>query len=144
MKTKFYLVSTILAGFLSVAGHRVALAQCDKTVTLTASSTNYLDDKGTITRTVDEGVVITVTKTDLTIVPGNDHELGGKITSYTCDWKVPYKEGRSVIKATVSKDGTNEMHATVTIEGKDGKVTLTFEVEERVGRKIQVVADKFE
>jgi len=41
-------------------------------------------------------------------------------------------------------DGGTDMHVTITIEGKAGKVTLTFEAEEMPGRKIRVVADKFE
>ncbi|RYU90477.1 hypothetical protein EWM62_07410 [Mucilaginibacter terrigena] len=144
MKAKHSFKIAILAGFFLMAGGRVALAQCDKTATLTASATSYLDAQGTIIKTVDAGAVISITKTDLTITPDSDHAMSGKITSATCDWKVPFKEGKTVVKAVMSKDGTDEKHVTVTIDGKDGKVALTFEAEEMPGKKIQVVADKFE
>jgi len=145
MKTKFNFKTTILALLLFVAGSTAAFAQCDKTATLTSSTTNYVDDKGVVQRSKEENVIITITPTDLTIVPGDDdHKMTGKITSKTCDWKIPFKEGKSVIKSTVSGNSGDEKHATVTIEGKDGKVTLTFETEETVGKKIQVVADRFE
>ncbi|MES2063994.1 MAG: hypothetical protein V4456_18875 [Bacteroidota bacterium] len=144
MKTTSILKATIAALFLMVAGSTAAFAQCDKTVTLTSSKTNHLDESGNVERSKDETVVITITPTDITIVPGDEeHKMTGKITSKTCDWKVPFKEGKMVIKSLVSGDGNDEKDITLTIEGKNGKVVLTFEA---VGmtRKIQVVADKFE
>ena len=144
MKTTSILKTTIAALFLLVAGTSVSLAQCDKTVTLTSSKTTHLDGNGNVSKTKDENAVITISSTDITIVPGDeDHKMTGKITSKTCDWKVPYKEGKMVVKSIVSGDGGDEKDITVTIEGKDGKVTLTFEAVGLNG-KIQVVADKFE
>ncbi|MGY4538485.1 hypothetical protein ACVW0P_002905 [Mucilaginibacter sp. UYNi724] len=141
MKTKT-LSSAVFALFLVIAGSTTTFAQCDKTATLTSSNTNYLDDKGTVLKSNNEETVITITKTDLTIAPG-DHQMTGKITSSTCDWKVPFKEGKTVVKSLMTGDGEDK-HVTITIEGKAGKVTLTFEAEEMPGKKIQVVADKFE
>lgn len=141
MKTKT-LTSAVFALFLVIAGSTTTFAQCDKTATLTSSSTDYLDDKGTVLKSNNEQTVITITKTDLTIAPG-DHQMSGKITSSTCDWKVPFKEGKTVVKSLMTGDGEDK-HVTITIEGKAGKVTLTFEAEEMPGKKIQVVADKFE
>lgn len=144
MKTRAILKTTIAALFLLVAGTTASLAQCDKTVTLTSSKTTHLDGNGNVSKTKDETAVITISSTDITIVPGDeDHKMTGKITSKTCDWKVPYKEGKMVVKSIVSGDGGDEKDITVTIEGKDGKVTLTFEAVGLNG-KIQVVADKFE
>ncbi len=130
--------------FLVAAGSTIAFAQCDKTATLTSSKTTHLDENGNVERTKDENAVITITATDITIAPGDEeHKMTGKITSKTCDWKVPFKEGKMVIKGIVSGDGGNDKDITVTIEGKNGKVTLTFEAVGMTG-KIQVVADKFE
>lgn len=144
MKTTSILKTTIAALFLMVAGSTISFAQCDKTATLTSSKTNHLDESGNISRTKDEKAVITITPTDITIVPGDEeHKMTGKITSKTCDWKVPFKEGKTVIKSIVSGDGGDDKDITVTIEGKAGKVTLTFEAVGLNG-KIQVVADKFE
>lgn len=142
MKTKFNLKTSLFSLLLILAGTTVTFAQCDKTATLKSSTTSYVDDKGTVLRSKEEETTVTITKTDLTIAPG-DHEMTGKITYQTCDWKVPFKEGKTVVKALMSGDG-DDKHVTVTIEGKAGKVTLTFEAEEMIGKKIQVVADKFE
>ncbi|MET3981310.1 hypothetical protein ABIB62_003832 [Mucilaginibacter sp. UYP25] len=141
MKTKT-LTSAVFALFLVIAGSTTTFAQCDKTATLTSTSTDYLDDTGTVLKSNNEQTVITITKTDLTIAPG-DHQMSGKITSSTCDWKVPFKDGKTVVKSLMTGDGEDK-HVTITIEGKAGKVTLTFEAEEMPGKKIQVVADKFE
>jgi hypothetical protein len=144
MKTTSILKATIAALFLMIAGSTVAFAQCDKTVTLTSSKTNHLDENGNVESTKDENAVVTITPTDITIVPGDeDHKMTGKITSKTCDWKVPFKEGKMVIKSVVSGDDNDEKDITLTIEGKNGKVVLTFEAA-GMTKKIQVVADKFE
>ncbi|RYU90476.1 hypothetical protein EWM62_07405 [Mucilaginibacter terrigena] len=143
MKSKFTFRTLLLNMLLFAAGSTAAFAQCDKAVTLTSSSTNYINREGEV-RTKDEEVTVTINKTELTIIPGDvDKKMTGPISSNTCEWKVPFKEGKSVIKALLTRDGADR-HATVTIEGKDGKVTMTFEAEETMGRKIQVVADKFE
>ena len=139
---KLNLKTTLFTLLLSATGSVSAFAQCDKTATLTSSTTSYVDNTGAIIRSKDEDTKVTITKTDLTIAPG-EGEMTGKISSSTCDWKVPFKEGKTVIKALMTGDGPDK-HVTVTIEGKEGKVTLTFEAEEMPGKKIQVVADKFE
>ncbi|RFZ90703.1 hypothetical protein D0C36_17230 [Mucilaginibacter conchicola] len=142
MKSKI-LKTLVAAAFITFGATQITFAQCDKTVMLTSSETSFLDDKGEVTRTKAEDVKVTITPTDITIEPGDDPQMSGKITSKTCDWKVPYKEGKTVIKSTISGQG-DDKHITVTIEGKGGKVTLLFEAEEMKGKKIQVVADKFE
>lgn len=145
MKTKKILAGAALALLLVIAGSTISFAQCDKTVTITSSKTTHLDENGSVVRTKDETAVITISNTDITIVPGDEaHKMTGKISSKTCDWKVPFKEGKTVVKAIVSGDGGDEKNITVTIVGTGGKVTLTFEAEEMPGKKIQVVADKFE
>ena len=143
MRTKFTLKTIILALLLTVASGTV-FAQCDKTITLTASTTNYLNDKGVVERTKDEATVVTLNKKEITITTGdNSHQLTGAVKTYICNWTTPFKTGKTVI-TTVITDGGRDMNATVTIEGKDGKVTLTFEAVEMPGKKIQLLAEKFE
>ena len=144
MKTAFNLKKALIIIFLMVAGTTAGFAQCDQTVTLTSSKTNQFDEQGHIDSR-DENTVITISKTEITIVPGEDHKMSGPISSKTCDWQTPFKEGKTVIKAKLSdENGDHEKNATITITGVAGKVTLTFEAEEKPGKKIQVIADKFE
>ncbi|MFD1139683.1 hypothetical protein ACFQ4C_01120 [Larkinella insperata] len=122
-----------------------AYAQCDKDLALAVSNTEYLSATGAVERTVDEKSTIEINKTDVVIRPGNeDRKMNGKIQSNTCTWSVPYKEGKSVIKARFDDPSGNQQNAIITLEGKDGKITFLMEVAEMPDRKIRVNVDKFE
>jgi hypothetical protein len=141
--------STLIKIFLVLllaAGSQFCFAQCDTTVVLKSSKTNYLDDKGNVLkeREQEQQATITISKKRVVIVPGNDHEMVGDITSRTCEWKTPFKDGKMVLKATFENENGDQQHATITIAGVAGKVTLTYQAEERPEVKIQVVADSFE
>ncbi|MBK0377730.1 hypothetical protein [Mucilaginibacter segetis] len=144
MKTKIKLKKMILTLILLAAGSIVSYAQCGKNVLFSSVETIYLDADGDIQRTVDEPASIEYGKTNIKLTHGTENEeMNGIIKSNTCNWTVPFKEGKSVITATFSNNNGDEKDATITIEGKNGKVTLTFEMEDMSGRKIQVAADKF-
>ena len=57
------------------------------------------------------------------------HKMTGLIKSYAWNWEIPYKEGKTIV-TTVFTDGGKTFNATVTIEGKAGKVTATMEAAE--------------
>jgi len=129
---------------LLVAGTVISFAQCGKKVVLTTSKTDHLDANGTVTRTVDEKAVVVISQTTLNITVNDDHKMNGTIKSDSCFWKTPFKEGKTFIKATLSTDEGEEKNITITIEGKDGKVTLLFEIEGMPDDRIRIVANKFE
>lgn len=134
----------ILPVFL--VGALPGFSQCDKPVKLSVSKTEYLDRDGAVQRTVDENSTIDINATEVVIIPGGDPDkkMTGKIQSKTCTWSVPYKEGKSVVKATVADPSGDQKNATMTIEGKEGKLTFLMEVAEMPDRKIRVSVDKFE
>jgi hypothetical protein len=129
---------------LLIAGSTISFAQCDKKVMLTTSKTDHLDANGVVTRTVDEKAVVEIGKSDLTINVNDEHKMTGAIKSNSCNWKIPFKEGKTIIKATLSNDQGEDKNVTITIEGKDGKVTLLFEMEGEADDRIRVGIDKFE
>lgn len=136
---KFLLL--LLVGLSATSG----FAQCDKKVVLTASRTEYLDATGTLQRSVDEHTVIELGPAGISITPGREeNRMTGTIKSNTCNWTVPFKEGKSVIKSVLTDDRNAARNVTLTIEGKDGKVTLLAEVDEMPDRRIRVLLDKFE
>jgi hypothetical protein len=51
---------------------------------------------------------------------------------------VPFKEGKSTIKALFSEDNGEKRNVTLTLEGKEGKVTLLMEIKESPDRKIRI------
>jgi molybdopterin-binding protein len=121
-----------------------SFAQCGKDVILTSSKTEYVDTKGSVQRTVAEDSVIQVVKSEVTISPGGRDKMTGTVTSTACEWKQPFKEGKSTLEARFKNDNGEVRNATITIEGKAGKITFSLQEKERPDRIIRVTIDKFE
>ncbi|HEY8928083.1 MAG TPA: hypothetical protein VIM55_02770 [Mucilaginibacter sp.] len=132
----------ILTLSLLVALTTATFAQCDKTVVLNSSKTDHMDEAGTITHSENETAEIVIGKSAVDIAVNGEHKITAQIKSNTCNWTVPFKEGKTVIKATADQNG-EDRNITITIEGKDGKVTLLFEMENEPGDRIKVGIDKF-
>jgi hypothetical protein len=128
---------------LLVAGCTMSFAQCEKNLVLTSSKTEHMNADGVVQRTDDETAKIELSKTAVNVSVNDEHKITGTIKSQTCDWKVPFKEGKTVIKAAVSNDQGEERNVTITIEGKEGKVTLLFEMDGMPDDRIRVGIDKF-
>lgn len=127
---------------LLLAGYSFSYAQCDKKVTLSSSKTEYLGADSLVQRTEDEVSEVIFDKTSITVKRADKSPMTGTINSSTCNWTTPYKEGRMVLKTTFT-DGSESKDVTITVSGKDGKVTFLAEV---IGedRKIRLAVDKFE
>ena len=139
MKKLLFCFLILAAAFLNTR------AQCGKKSILTSSQTEYLDASGTLQRTVDEKSSMEFDSTGLIIITANgDQKMKGTIKMDSCSWKTPFKEGKLIIKSTITHDSGELMEATITIEGKKGVVTLYFESPQSPDTKIRVVADKFE
>jgi hypothetical protein len=141
MKTIALILSLLLAG------SAVSFAQCGKKFMITTAKTEHLDASGSVTRTDNEKAVVIIGKTDINITVTNandEHKMTGTIKSDTCNWPVAYKEGKTVLKAVITNDNGEDKDVTITITGKDGKVTLLFEMEGDGDDRIRVTADKFE
>lgn len=137
--------SIILALFLLVAGSSMSFAQCDKKVSLSSSRTQHLDAAGTLQETVDEQTTIEMSKSEITVITDNGNQkMTGMVKLNMCDWKIPFKEGKTVLSTTLSHDNGESKDFTLTIEGKDGKVTLLAESKDMPDRKIRLDLDKFE
>ena len=123
----------------------VTSAQCGKKAILSSSQTEYLDASGTLQRTVEEKSSVEFDSTGLIIITANgDQRMKGTIKMDSCSCKTPFKEGKLIFKSTITRDGGDLMEATITIEAKNGVVTLFFESPQSPDTKIRVVADKFE
>ena len=123
----------------------MSYAQCDKNFTLTSSKTEYYDGSGTLQRSVDEKGVIVITGKDLVITHGpNEEKMTGTVKYDTCSWKVPFKDGKVIIRTALTGDNGNTQNVTLTIEGKDGKITCTAVPDDDQNRQIRLTVDKFE
>lgn len=128
-----------------IAFGAMTYAQCDKKFSLSSSKTEYLNEKMELQRSVDEAVVITIDKTTITIDIDNADEkrMTGTVTPVSCQWKTPFGDGKMVLKADIKDQRGDTKSTTITIEGKDGKVTFLLELNDEKDKKIRLAADKF-
>ena len=131
---------------LTILGIVFSYAQCGKKQLITSAKTDYLDANGNLQRSVDENTTIEYDKSNITITidKGDSKVMSGPVKLDSCNWTVPYKDGKSIVKALVSDARGDAKNLTITIEGKDGKLTFLAEVEERPDMKIRLTIDKFE
>ena len=143
---KSFLMKKIISCFVVlIIAVTITYAQCSKKSILTSSQTEYFDASGTPKKTVDEKSSVEFDSTGLTIITANgDHTMKGTIKMDSCSWKTPFKEGKLSFKSTITRNGGDPMETTITIEGKNGVVTLYFESPQSPDTKIRIVADKFE
>jgi hypothetical protein len=132
-----------LSFLLIVVSSVTVIAQCNGNSVLTASQTIYLDSSNTVQRTVDEKSILEITKTDITITPGDDEVMKGPIKLQECKWATPFKEGKSVIKTTLSNNNET-INVTITIEGRGGVITMIASIDNEPNKRIKLVADKYE
>lgn len=133
-------------GLLLVAGTTATYAQCDKKVVVTSSKTEHLGADSSVIRTDDETDTVEFDKTTLNVTIHNaerDQKLKGTVNSYTCDWSSPFKEGKTVLKATLTNENGESRGLTITVTGKGGKVSFLADVEGE-DEKVRLVVDKFE
>ena len=123
----------------------IAKAQCGKHFTITTSRTEYIDSTGELQREEDENSTVEVSGSEIHINPGNDgqHIMKGKIKTTFCNWQVPYKEGKSIIKGELENEKQEVKAATLILEGKDGKQTAVFYFDAAPNRRIRLPLDSF-
>ncbi len=131
--------SILITLFVSVAGILSGFAQCEENAILTTSETNLTDVSGNPVGIKDEKTVLRFSKAAILLnIDGEDRgEL--KIVSQTCNWTIPYKEGKTIIQATM-----NDSDYTIIIEGKDSKVNLTAMKNSSDDNILSMIVDKFE
>ncbi|MEP7142108.1 MAG: hypothetical protein ABI707_04515 [Ferruginibacter sp.] len=120
----------------------ICLSQCDKKLILHASKTEYLDADSVLQKAVDENTIIEITRPGIIISPG-DKKMTGTINSDTCDWKIPFIEGKTILNATFKDEQGTTRNVIITIEGKDGKLGLLVRTE-GMPYLIRVPIDQFE
>ncbi len=118
-------------------------AQCDKKIMLSANSTEYLSGSGEVEKTDEQLTTVEYDAKEISIIAG-DNAMDGTVNSITCNWKTAFKEGKTIIKATISHPNGQKMNLILTIEGKDGKNMMTAVFEEMPDLKIRMPVDKFE
>ena len=143
MKKIFFLVVAVLTFGL------IAVAQCDKKVTWTASKGEFVDASGNVEQTMNEKIVVEMDKKSIVLKHGDkeDDALTGEIKELTCEWKVPYKNGKTGFKSQLAEPNGDMKNAAITIEGIEGKIIITVDVTDPSGsgdnKKIKIYVDSY-
>lgn len=129
----------IITLFISLAGALSILAQCEEDAVLSTSKTNLADPSGNPVGVKNERTVLRFSKTAVMLNIDGEERGELKIVSQNCIWTIPYKDGKSVIKAKL-----NDWDYTLTIEGKEGRINLHVVKNESDDSILSMVVDKFE
>ncbi|MFL5741226.1 MAG: hypothetical protein ACJ75B_13465 [Flavisolibacter sp.] len=122
-------------------------AQCNQTVQISSIRSYFLNATDEVKGSKDENVVVTITKTTITIMFDGKAENGGmsgNIKEMSCAWTEAFKEGKTVVRTDLVDQSGDVKDATITLEGKQGKLTLLFEAKERPDQKIKLEVAHFE
>lgn len=137
-------MKTILVSFILFVSSLQAISQCEKKVTWYGSKGEMFDTNGTLLDTKVDSIFFETDPQKITLRFKTDQKsLEGTVKEKTCDWKEPFRNGKTVYHTTVSLDG-NPSNAIFTVEAKDGKVTLSLAIEAMADKKFLIYIDRYE
>ena len=119
-------------------------AQCDKKVSWFVSKGDMVDISGNVLDTKVDSIFFETDPQKITLrFKADQKTLEGTVKEKTCDWKEPFRNGKTIYHASVTVDGTLS-DAVFIVEAKEGKITLSLEIEARQGRKFLIYIDRYE
>ena len=133
----------VLAVILLTSFH--AISQCDRKMKWHATKADMFDAKVTLLDS-KEGTIIVETDTQKITVSfkeSTEDGLDGTIKEKQCNWKDPFKNGKTVYHSNVNVDGKTSK-AMFTIEAKEGQITISVDIEIMDGRKFLIYVDSYE
>lgn len=102
------------------------------------------DASGTLLDTkIDSVFIETVPQKITSRFKGDNKALEGTVKEKICDWKEPFRNGKTVYHATVTIDDSPS-NAIFTIEARDGKITLLLTIEAMADKKFLIYIDRYE
>jgi hypothetical protein len=121
-------------------------AQCNKKILWTATKEEFLDASGQVTHTDQDSVTVEVSDSSITINHNNNpqDQLTGTVKEPTCNWSVPFKDGKSSFKSDLTEASGDQHDGNFTIEGKDGQISILIELTDRGGMRIKLYVSKYE
>jgi hypothetical protein len=136
-------MKAILITFILFATSLQAISQCDKKITWYASKGDMLDANGTLLDTRVDSIFLETDPQKITLRFKSDQKaLEGTVKEKTCEWKEPFRNGKTVYHASVNVDDQTS-DAVFTIEAKDGKITLSVTIESKADRKFLIYIDNY-
>jgi hypothetical protein len=115
-------------------------AQGGKTMVWSASKADFLDAGGNLQETKEDKIVIETSDNQIILKHGDRPEdiLKGNIKELNCNWTTPFKNGKTSFKTLLEEANGDTKDALVTIEGKNGKITIVIVSVSNQGRMIKI------
>lgn len=137
-------MKTIFFAFIICVASLQATSQCDKKVNWYGTKGEMYDQNGGLLDTKLDSIFLETDPQKITLRFKSDNKaLEGTVKEKICDWKEPFKNGKTVYHTTVIIDGESS-NASFTVEAKDAKAILWVDIEIRSGRKFKIYLDKYE
>jgi hypothetical protein len=120
-------------------------AQCGKTMVWSASKADFLDAGGNLQETKEDKIVIETSDNQIILKHGDKPEdiLKGNIKELNCNWTTPFKNGKTTFKTLLEEASGDTKDALVTIEGKNGKITIVIVSVSNQGRMIKIEVEDY-
>jgi hypothetical protein len=122
-------------------------SQCKKNIRLLSDTTAFIDASGNLLNSKQEDVLVEITDSAVDIKISENgmqrDNMVGKIHVVSCQWKVPFKTGKTVMHSKLRDKGGDSKDAVLTIEGIAGKITFLLEPQES-NKRIRLSIKKFE
>ncbi len=134
----------ILFLFISIAIAACCYSQCDKKNILSSTGAEILNGQDEVK--IKDTVRVTTIKYDSKTfeIISENNTLYGTIDSINCNWKLPFKEGNTYIRGVLNYENGDRWVTKLTINGKDGKLTLLVDIEHPEANRMRFVLNKFE
>ena len=144
MKKIFLIIFVMTISLLMV--NLLAKAQCGSNISWHASKVEFLSPAGILDKEDSEKVTVQTSNAHITIQHGNRDEdiLKGDISNLVCNWKTPFKDGKTSFKTLLEESSGDTKDAIVNIEGREGKIVITITFESNQGRMIRLSIDNYE
>ena len=135
---KKFLVMALIGSMIGIATN----GQCQRKVIWTSERTEFLDASGKVQDVRTQPTKIETTPGHVTVTTEDD-VFEGDIKGLTCEWKVPFKNGRTSFSTLMAKSNGESRNVSITIEGKDGKIDIIVEVDKMDGKKMRILVDNY-
>jgi len=136
----------LLFGMAFFAVTSSASAQCGKKINWIAAGFDMVDSAGNISKTKTASVLIEQTPESIRFSYDGDPNsvMEGNIQNHVCNWKEPYKSGKSTFTADMIDPRGESKHAKFVIEAIDGKIVITGAADERPNQILRIKVDRYE
>jgi hypothetical protein len=136
----------ILLLLVLVIANKQSDAQCNKKILWTATKEEFLDSSGQVTHTDQDSVLLETSDSGIIINHNNNpqDQLTGTMKDANCNWSEPFKNGKSTFKSDLTEVSGDQHNGIVTIEGKDGQISILLELTDKGGMRIKLYVSKYE